>query len=254
MNTFIYLSILPEALIASMLSPKEFGEYMATGTRKRNWGQAIFFEIDQEAIIKILPVDYINKRCVRKPDGSPKSSVYLSIYRVLEQLPLGSLKNLYLVTNDGRILELKKRNYDPKTEKDSCLHLYQELCPVYPVIASTLAPSVFGKEMTSEDQQVHIPKLMFVELLLDQMACDPVHGSAHNLPYANIGHLRDCLLILRNEPGKNRKTVQRTFNGTLLYRTCTNGFFVTSKEELVYYPYPDMQQLEENHYDFWRSI
>jgi hypothetical protein len=254
MNTFIYLSVLPEALIASMLPPKEFGEYMATGTRKRTWGQAIFFEIDQEAVKKGLPLDYINKRCVRKPDGSPKSSVYLSVYRVLEQLPMGSLKNLYLVTNDGRILELKKGNYDPKTEKDSCLHLYQELCPVNPVIASTLAPSVFAKEMTSEDQQVHIPKLMFVELLLDQMACDPVHGSAHNLPYSNIGHLRDCLLILRNEPEKNRKTVQRTFNGTLLYRTCTNGFFVASKEEIVYYPYPDMQQLEQNHYDFWRSI
>jgi hypothetical protein len=254
MNTFIYLSVLPEALIASMLPPKEFAEYMATGTRKRTRGQAIFFEIDQAAAKDILPVDYISKRCIRKPDGSPKSSVYLAVYRVLEHLPLGSLKDLYLVTEEGKILELKRGKYDQKVEKSGLLHLYQELCPVNPVIASTLAPSVFAMEMTSENQQIQIPKLMFVELLLDQLSADPEKGSAHNLPYTNIGHLRDCLLILRNEPDKNRKTVQRTFNGTLLYRTCTNGFFVTSKDEIVYYAYPTMKQLEEENYDFWRAL
>ncbi|MBN1790546.1 MAG: hypothetical protein JW830_08625, partial [Bacteroidales bacterium] len=79
-------------------------------------------------------------------------------------------------------------------------------------------------------------------------------GSAQNLPYTDIGHLRDCLIILKNESGKTRKTVQRTFNGTLLYRTCTNGFFVASKDEFIYYPYPTMQQLEEENYDFWRSF
>jgi hypothetical protein len=254
MNTFFYLSVLPEALIASMLPPKDFGEYMATGTRKKTQGQAIFFEVEQDIARNIIPMDYVNKRCVRKPDGSPKSSVYLSVYRVLEQLPLKSLKDLYLVTDDGRILELKKNKYDLKSEKEGYLHLYQELCPVTPVIASTLTPSVFIKEMTSEKQQVHIPKLMFVELMLDQLGADPVRGSANNLPYANIGHLRDCLIILRNEPDKCRKTVQRTFNGTLLYRTCTNGFFVASKDELLYYPYPTMQQLEQENYDFWRSF
>lgn len=44
MNKFFYLSVLPEALIASMLPPKDFGEYMATGTRKKTQGQAIFLK------------------------------------------------------------------------------------------------------------------------------------------------------------------------------------------------------------------
>lgn len=254
MNTFIYLSVLPEALIASMLSPREFAEYMATGARKRTRGQAIFFEVDQDLARNILPAEYISRRCVRKPDGSPKSSVYLSVYRALEHLPLRSLKSLFLVTEDGRILELSKGTYDVKTEKEKQLHLYQELCPVTPIIASTLAPSAFAREMTSENEQVNIPKLMFVELTLEQLASDPVRGSAHNLPYPDIGHLRDCLIILKSEEGKSRKTVQRTFNGTLLYRTCINGFFVVSKDELVYYPYPTLQQLEEENYDFWRSL
>ena len=254
MNTFIYLSVLPEALIASMLPPKEFAEYMATGTRKKTRGQAIFFEVDQDLARNILPSEYISKRCVRKPDGSPKSSVYISVYRALEHLPLKALKSLFLVTEDGRILELSKAVYDPKSERGPQLHLYQELCPVTPVIASTLAPSSFAREMTSESEQVYIPKLMFVELILDQLAIDPVRGLAQNLPYPDIGHLRDCLIILKNEEGKSRKTVQRTFNGRLLYRTCTNGFFVASKDELIYFPYPTLQQLEEENYDFWRSF
>ena len=254
MNTYIYLSVLPEALIASMLPPKDFAEYLATGTRKKTRGQAIFFEVDQDIARNLLPAEYINKRCVRKPDGSPKSSVYLSVYRALEHIPLRALRNLFLVTEDGRMLELTKGPYDLKTEKQKQLHLYQELCPVTPIIASNLSPSAFAKELTSESEQVYMPKLMFVELMLDQLALDPVRGSAQNLPYTDIGHLRDCLIILKNEAGKTRKTVQRTFNGTLLYRTCTNGFFVASKDEFIYYPYPTMQQLEEENYDFWRSF
>ncbi|MBN1791003.1 MAG: hypothetical protein JW830_10940, partial [Bacteroidales bacterium] len=204
MNTYIYLSVLPEALIASMLPPKDFAEYLATGTRKKTRGQAIFFEVDQDIARNLLPSEYINKRCVRKPDGSPKSSVYLSVYRALEHIPLRALRNLFLVTEDGRMLELRKGPYDLKTEKQKQLHLYQELCPVTPIIASNLSPSAFAKELTSESEQVYMPKLMFVELMLDQLALDPVRGSAQNLPYTDIGHLRDCLIILKNESGKTR--------------------------------------------------
>jgi hypothetical protein len=254
MNTFIYLSVLPEALIASMLPPKDFGEYMATGTKKKTRGQAIFFEIDQEVAKNLLPGDYISRRCVRKEDGLPKSSVYITVYRALEHLPLKALKNLYLVTDDGRILELEKGKYDVSKEQKGLLHLYQELCPVNPVIASSFAPSEFAKEITQVKNQVHLPKLMFVELILEQLASDPLYGSAQNLPYPNLGHLRDCLIILKNEEGKKMKTVLRTYNGELLYRTCTNGFFVASTDELVYYPYPTMKQMEEKNYDFWRSF
>jgi hypothetical protein len=50
MSKFIYLTATPEALIASMLPPEDFGEYLSIGTKKRNKGQAIFFEIDLENI------------------------------------------------------------------------------------------------------------------------------------------------------------------------------------------------------------
>jgi hypothetical protein len=78
MKNFIYLSATPEALLASMIPPSEFGEYFATGQKKRNRGQAIFFEIDLEEIKDIVDVDYINRRCVRHTDGDPNiRSIFL---------------------------------------------------------------------------------------------------------------------------------------------------------------------------------
>jgi len=46
MDKYIYLAATPEALIASMLRPEEFGSYLSTGSKKRNRGEAIFFEVD----------------------------------------------------------------------------------------------------------------------------------------------------------------------------------------------------------------
>ena len=50
MNKYIYLTCTPEALVASMLPPEGFGMYLSTGTKKRNKGQTIFFEVDLEKI------------------------------------------------------------------------------------------------------------------------------------------------------------------------------------------------------------
>ena len=36
MKQYLYLSLVPEALIASNLSPEEFGNYYATGAFRRN--------------------------------------------------------------------------------------------------------------------------------------------------------------------------------------------------------------------------
>lgn len=254
MSNYLYLSTIPEALIASMLPPKEFGSYMATGTKKRNVGQAIFFEIDMEQIKDSIDMDYVNSRCVKKEDGSSKSSVYLSVYKVLELLPLRALKSLYLTTDKGIVLELKKTAYDKGKETKNNLHLYQELCPVTPLVASTLTPSEFLKLITDGSIHIVVPKLFFVDLKLEELASDPLRGSAAHLPYHNVEHLRDCLEILRTEDKKHMKTVQRFFSDSLLYRTINSGFYIGDKNEILYYPYPSMQELEKTNYDFFRAI
>ncbi|MCX6327997.1 MAG: hypothetical protein NTZ85_00585 [Bacteroidia bacterium] len=254
MSKYIYLTCTPEALVASMLPPEGFGMYLSTGTKKRNKGQTIFFEVDLGKIENIIDMDSLNKRCVAKEDGSPKSSVYLSVYRTLEMIPTSALKSLYLTTDHGLVLELKKAAYDKAKEPVNALHLYQELCPVTPLVASGLAPSAFLQRLTDGSTPIVLPKLFFVELKLGELATNPLSGTAEHLPYSNIGHLRDCLEILKGEYEKHMKTVQRIFSGTLLYRTIETGFYVGSKDDMAFYPYPTMKELEDINYEFFRAI
>jgi hypothetical protein len=254
MNKYIYLTCNPEALVASMLPPDAFGLYLSTGTKKRNKGQAIFFEVDLANIESLIDMESLNRRCVAKPDGSPKSSVYLSVYKVLEIIPLAALKSLYLTTDHGRVLEIKRAEYNKKSEPANALHLYQELCPVNPLVASSLAPSVFLNRLTDGSIPIVLPKLFFVELKLGELASNPLSGSAEHLPYPNIGHLRDCLEIIKGEYEKHMKTVHRIFSGELLYRTVDTGFYIGAKDDIVYYPYPRMVDLEKKNYNFFRDI
>jgi len=254
MSKYIYLTCTPEALVASMLPPAGFGLYLSTGTKKRNRSQVMFFEVDLNMIEDLIDIDSLNRRCVAKEDGSPKSSVYLSVYRVLETIPTPALKSLYLTTDHGHVLELKRAAYDKSREPQNALHLYQELCPVTPLVASGLAPSVFLKKLTDGSTPIVLPKLFFVELKLGELATNPLSGSAEHLPYSNIGHLRDCLEILKGEYEKHMKTVQRIFSGLLLYRTISTGFYVGAKDDIVFYPYPTMSELEDINYEFFRAI
>jgi hypothetical protein len=254
MRNFIYLTTTPEALIASMLPPVEFGTYLSTGTKKRNKGQAIFFEVDLGKIENLIDMESLNRRCVAKADGRPKSSVYLSVYKTLEMIPLAALRNLYLTTDNGHTLELKKTEYDPAGEVTGKLHLFQELCPVTPLVATDLTPSAFLRKLTDGSMPIVLPKLFFVDLKLGELATNPLAGSVEHLPYSNMGHLRDCLEILIGEYEKHMKTVQRVFSGELLYRTIDDGFYVGSTDDIIYYPYPRMEELEKTNYNFFRAI
>ena len=251
MEQYIYLSLLPESLIASMLEPEEFGNYLAVGSRKRTRGEAFFFELEPDFQSDFFPLHNIQKRCILTKEGKPKRSVYLSIYRVLEHVPLSALKNLYLVTDDGRVLEIAKQDFKPDN-KDN-LHLYQEICPIAPRIASKLNPSEFCRYITDPQSPISIPKLVFAELILDGLGENPTTGSVDNLPYPNIDHLKDCLIGLQKNPQKPNKTVLRSIHSDILFRTIRNGFFVGDRDTFYYYPFPSQQELEEKFYVWWRS-
>ncbi len=251
MKRYLYLSLLPEALIASMLPPEEFGNYLAVGTKKRTRGQAIFFEVDPDFNCDWLNVQNLKSLCKPNDDGSLKRSKYFSIYRVLEHIPLDKLRKLYLTTDDGRVLGLEKAEYTPSL--DQKLRLYQQIVPVNPRIASTYNPLEFINFITDTSHPVSVPKIVFVELALNGLAMDPVNGSDENLPYPNIEHLRDCLTELKINKDKPPKTVIRFMQGDLLYRTIKNGFFVGDQNNFAFYKFPSIDKLENEYYSWWRS-
>jgi len=249
MKKYFYLVITPESLIASHLSPFEFGNYLSVGTRKRINGQNIFFEVDAEKL-KDLPGEIIENKLLPYPNGEPKRSVFCSIYRVLEKTPLSALKNLYLSTDDGKVLELYSSEFE-ETESEE-IHLYQQFNPIPTRVASTLLPNEFIAFLTDTSKPVSTPKLFFTELLLNELAYDP-NAPLSNLPYANPDHLRDCLIKLQETHGKVTKTVLRIMNGELNYRTIKTGFFIGEMERYLFYPFPSVGELESKHYSWWRS-
>jgi hypothetical protein len=242
---------MPESLIASMLPPADFGNYFATGMKKRARGQALFFQVDPNFSSAYFPMSDIEERCQPHVDGQPKRSVYLSIYRVLEHLPLEALLDLYLVTPNGAVLQVSPEPYPEDLRKE--LHLYQELCPVTPRIATSFNPREFCRFVTHPGYPISVPKLIFVELMLNGMAIDPYLAQPDDLPYSDIGHLRDCLIEVQQHPEKPTKTVIRYLQQDLLYRAIKNGFFIGDQEQFYYYPFPSFETLELQHGLWWQS-
>ena len=95
MTKHLYLSIIPEAMIASMLPPADFGMYYAVGSHKKERGQVVFAELDPDFRDDYFKIEQGLAQCVPHEHGLPKRSVYISMYRVLEHVPLEAINRLY---------------------------------------------------------------------------------------------------------------------------------------------------------------
>ena len=251
MKIHLYLSLNPEALIASHLAPEEFGAYLAVGTQKYSRGQAMFFEVDADMHSAYPPFQGIAARCQPHLDGSPRRSTYLAIYRVLEHVPVAALGQLHLVTHDGRVLALNSAPVAPTV--DRCFHLYQEFCPVTPRVVSTLDPAEFCARLTDATLPVSVPRIVFAELTLGRLATDIETAEVGNLPYSGLQHLRECLRELNRKPGKPTKVTVRNVRDDVLYRTIQGGFYAGQGREVKFYPMPAPTELDSAHHEWWHS-
>jgi hypothetical protein len=247
MESYLYLMLEPEALVASMLPPEEFGAYMATGTQKQTSGQAMFFTIKPDFKSEHFKLSDAKARCVPHDDGRPKHSVYLGIYRVLEHVPLEALDSLWLVTAHGRVLELKSGKAQQAAPVK--YHLYREIVPVMPLIASSLKAADFCRFITDPAKPIYVPRICVVELDLAGLADDPIKGRADNLPYHNIGHIRNCLTEIEK---KTIKTVDRLPRQGIIFRCIKGGIYVGDQKSVLEYPFPSMDDLEGKYNVWWR--
>lgn len=251
MAIHLYLSMTPEALIASMLTPEEFGIYYAVGSQKKARGQAIFFEINPDFRHDFFRIEEGIRRCVPHEDGSPKRSIYIAVYRALEHIPLDVIQKLYLVTQDGRVLGLESSGELP--EDTPGLHLYQEIAPVHPRVVSTLGPRDFYELIVKTPASLlSLPAVCFVELRLGELAEDPEYGAVRDLPYSNIDHLRQCLVDLKTKT-VHSKMVDRVHPAAFAYRMIKNGIFIGNERQFLYFPIPSQEELRAQHYRWWRS-
>ena len=195
MTVHLYMSLIPEALIASMLPPEEFGSYYSVGSKKKTRGQAMFFELDPDFRHEFFDVEQGIARCVPHEDGSPKKSVYISTYRVLEHIPLTDVKTLYLVTKFGETLPLE-RSYDYPSKEEG-LYMYQEVAPKNPLVVSTLEPVEMYRFLTQDPSSlIHIPAICFVELRLGGNETNKhIRSGAFKKPIITIFSASNCRLV-----------------------------------------------------------
>jgi len=251
MDKYLYLSLIPEALIVSMLTPEEFGAYYAVGTEKKSRGQALFFEIDPTFRHSELPGEEGFRRCIPHEDGSPKRSIYITIYPAFERIPMDAIRKLYLVTQDGRSLALNANTDIPSDTAG--LHLYHEIAPVHPLIVSTLGARAFYDLIVKNPTSLlTLPAVCFAELQLGELSENPEYGRVGDLPYANLDHLRQCLSELHTKT-VNTKMVDRLSPASFSYRILKNGIFVGNADKLLYFPLPSHEELRTHHYRWWRS-
>jgi hypothetical protein len=247
---YLYLSMIPEALVASMLPPEDFGRYLAVGTHKRSSGEAVYLEVDPDFRSDFFNMDMVPERCVQHADGSPKHSLYLGIYRVLEHIPLDALGRLFLTTRDGQVLALEQ-GVLPSGFADEH-YLYDEICPVHPLIASQLDPEAFARFATNPESPLCVPKIFFAQLdpaaLIGPDRTAEGSTALHNIPE----RIRECFENL-DAADKPSKTVDRTRQFTFRWNHLKNGYFVGDGATLLYYPFPSHSVLERDHHRWWRS-
>ncbi len=249
MTIYLYLSLIPEALVASHLPPEEYGAYLSLGSKKRSHGQALFFKLsDSYAQQKLEEFPGI----AELRSGRLRRSAYLGIHRVLETTPVDAIESLHLTSNDGHVLTLHPGEYEP--DPGPRFHLYQEFCPVTPRVASLLEAREFASTITDTTKPVSLPAIAFAELMLDRLGDDPEANGVENLPYGSLEHLRDCLRELRAKPGKSSKLVVRHLEQDVLFRTIRRGFFVAAADgSFRHFPMPGKDELETTYYAWWRS-
>ncbi len=252
METRFYLSIFPmEALIASQLPPLEFGTYMATGTRNGSFEKLIFIEV-AAGFGDCFDWEYAGERCVAHENGEPKHSVWLSVYRVLEHVPFDRMLSLYLATNDGRTLEIPRAEYKPEAAARP-FWVYQELCPVRPLVTTTYDPPTFIDHMTHETIKVAVPTVAFADLKVidfDNLRDTGNLGATYD---HNLEHLKECIASVTSDRLKKVKNVERSRTDKFGYQIIKAGIYVGTNRDLVFYPMPSKEEVRMHHYDWGRS-
>jgi hypothetical protein len=255
----LYMIVFPvNSLVASQLSPADFAQHYTIGSAKHFSGKVIFAEIDINFRNQYFDIDHYLAITVPHPDGKPKKTKFICSYGVLEHVELKALKSLYLVTTNGKALEIEARPYTAINEP-GLVRIYQEITPLSNLVASTLDQRAFAKYITSETKSKGAPKICFTqfefnvaEFLEKNKNRDMMYSP---IPENNPARLFEYLLELQTHPDKKTKTI--SLNTTLLeasYSLIRHGIWFGEGSDLVFYPMPSREELERDHYEWWRFV
>lgn len=250
MQTHFYLSVSPiEALIASQLEPEQFGQYMAIGSKNGSYERIMFIELAGE-FGNYFDWAYANERCVQHESGEPKHSVWISVYRVLEHVPLTAMGAMYLTTKDGRSLRIDSTSDVRFPTRE--FYVYQELAPLTPLVVSSLDPISFARYMTDPVNKVSVPRVVFSDLKVVDFDNPMRTGNIGATYDKNLEHLKACVVSVKSSPDKPNKNVERSVS-SFSYQIIRDGIYIGDGERILTYPMPITDDIRQKNYDWGRS-
>lgn len=141
----------------------------------------------------------------------------MSLYRVMERVPLSAYGKLHLTTRDGRVLSLNGRDFDEENSSEGPF-MYAELCPLTSRVVSHLGPKAFAQRITDPKTTVCVPRIFFAET---QVELDDGGHLASYLPYANPSHIEDCIREVEEPPQQTWQNCRpKSAVGSILSHNC----------------------------------
>lgn len=256
----LYLILHPnEALVASQLSPEEFGRHYSVGAARHFTGKVIFAEVDIEFRNDYFRLDERLAETESGKPGVPKHTKFVKSYRVLEHIDFAALRKLYLVTTDGAVLGLERGDEPASYGTAGRVRVYQEICPLQLLVASNLNPHQFGQYITMEAWSKGAPKIFFTQYDIDvEGVVSRNEVQAFNmgpLPNVNPSNLPTALKELQQDPNKKTKTISLNPNlDVMSYKAIQPGFWFADGASTVFFKMPTMDELHYKHYSWWRHL
>ena len=254
----MYMVLYPnQSLIASHLEPEMFARHYTSGSSRHYSGKVIFAEIDINFRSDFLDIENVLNDLKPHHDGRPKSTKFISCYRVLEHIDLSAIGKLYITTQEGHCIALEQ---GPCMEhKDGFIRIFAEIDPMHMLVMSRLTPHHFGNYITNPKSHKGAPSQFFTQLNLDlvEFVKDLENNPFKPSPIASLhpSTIRDSYLELLDKPDKKTKGLALYSDmDCISYRHIRNGFTFASKGESLFYPMPSMRDIESTNLKFWRTM
>ncbi len=246
------------SLIGSQLNPQAFARHYLAGSVRHYTGKIIFAEIDANFRNAYFPIDEYLDQIVPHEDGRPKATKFISVYRVLEHLDLSAIKNLYLTSAEGAVLELEAGE-DVHTRDSDILRIFAQINPTKMLVLTRMNFLEFGEDATSGLHAKSVPSLLYTQLAFDaeQFLEDFEMNPMLALPITKLhpSKLRDAILELTTSRSKGSKGLMLNSSfDEIPYRMIRHGFMFARPGESKFFPMPDWREVEKTNYRFWRAM
>ncbi len=255
----VYMILHPNNfLIASSLSPEELGRHYLTGSNQHYNGRLVFAEIDIDFRNPYFEIDWALEELKPHSDGRPKATKFISAYRVLEHIDFNSIKKLYLANSTGAIMALDSAPYNNGLNP-SAFKIIAGITPVKVLVMSTQSFLEYGENITREGTKKGAPKCFYTQIEFNatefqkEFQKHPLMPSP--IPGVHPSILERAIEEITNHPEKVSKGIRlhSSFHEFPL-RLIRHGFLFAAGKDYLYFPMPTESHIEENFYQFHKSM